>query len=112
MSRAHSKSIHQWRQRWAGGLGWYAGGLGWHAGGLNGMLGGLDGMLGGLDGMLGGLMPCVVVFTLSQSDGRGRDLRELIAERRGPRRPSASAVEEEEEGERAGMSSVVKLVER
>ena len=48
----------------------------------------------------------------SQSDGRGRDLRELIAERRGPRRPSASAVEEEEEGERAGMSSVVKLVER
>ena len=49
-----------------------------------------------------------------QSDGgRGRDLRELLAERRGPRRPSGSAVdEEEEEGERVNVSSVVKLVER
>ncbi|KAL5474839.1 hypothetical protein EMCRGX_G026859 [Ephydatia muelleri] len=54
------------------------------------------------------------VLVEAKSDGgRGRDLRELLAERRGPRRPSGSAVdEEEEEGERANVSSVVKLVER
>ena len=54
-------------------------------------------------------------FKMSEG-GHGRDLRELLAERRGPRRPSGSAVDDEEGGggggERVNVSSVVKLVER